>query len=611
MPLLDLQEFEEVNKTFKADYVIVGGGTAGLVLANRLSEDPDVKVVCLESGTDMTDDPRLNIPLLGTTMYENDDYDWGFLTSPQPQLNNRSLGITRGRTLGGTSAIHFGSMKPPSKAGMDGWEDMGNPGWNWDSFKPYLNKGATMHAPEGDLLKHIRFPTETKGDGPLHISYFHNVQNFHDAWFETFEKLGYPQRPEDPIEGGGYGPYPNPTAVDPVNRVRSFAGSAYYDEDTEARPNLYVVVEALVEKIHLERKGPDDVVATGVRASRKDTAYSINAEKEVILAAGAIKSAQLLELSGIGPSTVLSANGIEPFIINDNVGENLQSHAFVAFGYEIYDDAQTVDSIMNYDFAEQIMKQYMEDRSGPMGQIQLVHALVALKDPFMGEDPDLVMQRSIDQCSTTPQKVQCKVMIEKLGDPREPTADITMKPFQIRPRAGPFRSQMWDLKLPGKFISVGTTLLHPVSRGTAHIASSNPHEQPIIDSKMLSHPLDLEYLSRHLINTDSIFDEEPMASIVKQGGIRLHCDEKIKDMDFDRVKDLCKELAVFTNDVCGTCAMLPREKWGVVDPTLKVYGTRNLRVVGEAMFPLLPRGDSIRTAFAVAEKAADIIKGEA
>lgn len=93
MPLLDLNEFEEVNKDFKADYVVVGGGTSGLVLANRLSEDPDVKVVCLEAGTDMIDDPRLNIPMLGTTMYENDDYDWGFLTSPQVSGLNRSISI--------------------------------------------------------------------------------------------------------------------------------------------------------------------------------------------------------------------------------------------------------------------------------------------------------------------------------------------------------------------------------------------------------------------------------------------------------------------------------------------------------------------------------------
>ncbi|KAI5302477.1 hypothetical protein KEM56_000665 [Ascosphaera pollenicola] len=608
MPLLDLNEFEEVNKDFKADYVIVGGGTSGLVIANRLSEDPNVNVVCLEAGTDMGDDPRLNIPMLGTAMYENDDYDWGFLTSPQEQLKGRQLCITRGRTLGGTSAIHYGLMKPPSKVGMDGWEALGNPGWNWDTFEPYLYKGTTMHPPKGELCKHVRFPTEKKGDGPLHISYFEDLQEFHDAWFETFERLGHPQR-DDPIKGGGLGPYPVPTAVDPINRVRSYAGSAYYDEDTETRTNLYVVVDALVEKIHLDKRGENDVVATGVRASNKGTAYTISAAKEVILAAGAIKTPQLLELSGIGSSKILSAQAIEPIIVNESVGENLQSHAFVALGYELRDDCKTVDSVMDYEVAEQIMKQYMEDRSGPMGQLFLVYAIMALKDPFMGEEKQHVIDRVMSQCENTPQKRQCEIMIEKLGDPREPTADITMKPFQIRPRAGPLRSQMWDCKLPGNFISVGTTLLHPVSRGSSHISSSDPQDQPVIDSKMLSHPLDLDYLTRHLMFTDSIFDEEPMASIVKQGGIRLHCEERIKDMSFERVQDLCKELAVFSNDVCGTCAMLPREEWGVVDPNLKVYGTSNLRVVGEAMFPLLPRGDSTRTAFAVAEQAADIIRG--
>lgn len=492
---------------------------------------------------------------------------------------------------------------------MDGWEALGNPGWGWDAFEPYLYKGTTMHPPKGELCKHVHFPTEKMGDGPLHISYFEDLHKFHDTWFETFERLGHPQRREDPIKGGGLGPYPNPTAVDPVNRVRSYAGSAYYDDEVEARPNFYVVVDALVEKINLESKGPDDVVATGIRASNKTTSFTISAAKEVILAAGAIKTPQLLELSGIGCSKVLSAQGIEPVIVNENVGENLQSHALVAFGYELCDDCKTVDSIMDYEVAEQITKQYMEDRSGPMGQLFLVYAIMALKDPFMGEEKQKVIDRVVGQCESTPQRRQCEIMIEKLGDPREPTADITMKPFQIRPRAGPLKSQMWDFKLPGNFISVGTTLLHPVSRGSSHISSSDPHIQPTIDSRMLSHPLDLDYLTRHLIFTDSVFDEEPMASIVKKGGIRLHCDERIKDMSYDRVKELCKELAVFTNDVCGTCAMLPREEWGVVDPQLRVYGTRNLRVVGEAMFPLLPRGDSVRTAFAVAEKAADIIKG--
>ncbi|KAI5295515.1 hypothetical protein KEM52_001149 [Ascosphaera acerosa] len=575
MPLLDLIEFEDVNRDFHADYVIVGGGTSGLVLANRLSEDPSIKVVCIEAGTDLLGDPRLTIPMLSAQLYENDDYDWGFITVPQPQLGGRRLGITRGRTLGGTSATHHGSMKPASRIGMDAWEKMGNPGWNWKSFEPYMYKGTTLHAPKGEVAQHVHYPAEAQGNGSLHISYCENLAPYHHAWFETLEKM------------------------------------AYFDDDVEARPNLYVVIEALADRVLLEQgsDGNDDVVATGVAVSNESRSYTISAGREVILAAGALKTPQLLELSGIGKRDVLAAQGIEPVIVNDNVGENLQSQAVVSFGYEVDSGTKTIDSVTDSDFAEEIMQQYMEDRSGPIGQIFLVHHLMSFKDPLVGRDRNAVLQKILDDCTSAPQRKQVEVLWDKVGDPDEATAEITMQPFQIRPRAGPLKSQMWDCKEPGNFVSVGTTLLHPMSRGSVHISSADPHVQPRINSNMLTHVVDRVYLAKHLINTDSIFDEEPMASILKKGGKRLHCDQKLKDMDFDEVLELCKELVVFSNDICGTCAMLPRDEYGVVDPELKVYGTRNLRVVGDAMFPLLPRGDSVRTVFAVAERSADIILG--
>jgi choline dehydrogenase-like flavoprotein len=149
-------------------------------------------------------------------------------------------------------------------------------------------------------------------------------------------------------------------------------------------------------------------------------------------------------------------------------------------------------------------------------------------------------------------------------------------------------------------------LSYPLSRGSVHIQSANPQDAPLIDHGMLRHPVDLKLHARHTMWLEKIAEAEPMASLLKKGGERLHATEPLTDIE--KAKEICKELVLSVYHVSGTCAMIPREDGGVVDTKLKVYGTTNLRIVDASIFPLEARGNIQATVYAVAEKAADIIR---
>ncbi|OBT67941.1 hypothetical protein VE03_02500 [Pseudogymnoascus sp. 23342-1-I1] len=595
------------------DFVVVGGGTSGLVVANRLTEDPHVQVLVLEAGTNRLNDPRLMVPGLGIATYEDPDFDWNFRSSPQEQLNDRQLLASQGRTLGGSSAINMGMVIYPSRVGMDAWERLGNPGWGWEGLSPYIRKFHKATAPSDEVrrfFKGMKYdPRDQGSDGPIQVSFGDQYMPYHGAWLETFKALGYPQI-EDPIKGAGTGPFVSPGAVDPITHTRSHAGAAYFGDSVQNRPNLRVITGALVEKVIFERRD-GLVVATAVRVRKDGNTYKIPVKKEVILAAGATHTPHILELSGIGNAGLLRSHGIEPVVNNPGVGENLQDHGTVAFGYEVTDGLPSGDMSRDPVVAAAAMTAYQKDGSGPLGMVPLVSAFMPCLDFPPDERAQLLQMLDIHSDGEVPpgQKKQFDALRQILQDPNEPTGQYILAPFQILPREGPSPKGIFGLGHPGFFISIVSLLSYPFSRGSVHLGSNDPHGSPIIDSGILRHPVDQELQARHSIWMEKIAETEPMASLLKTGGARLHTAERVTDVL--KAKELSKELVISTFHLSGTCAMLPREDGGVVDSKLRVYGTSNVRVVDASLFPLEPRGNIQATVFAVAEKAADIIKENA
>lgn len=466
--------------------------------------------------------------------------------------------------MGGSSAINLGMVIYPSKVGMDAWEKLGNPGWGWDGVSPYIRKFHKAAAPSDEVrqfFQGMKYDLQDQGsDGPVQVSFGDQYMPYHGAWLNTFKALGYSQV-EDPIKGAGTGPFVSPGAVDPATHTRSHAGAAYFGDSVQARPNLRVVTGALVEKLIFERRD-GLVVATAVQVRKDGNTYKIPVKKEAILAAGATHTPHILELSGIGNADLLRSHGIEPVVNNPGVGENLQDHGIVSFGYEVADGLPSGDMARDPAVAAAAMASYQKDGSGPLGMVPLVSAFMPCLDFPSDERAQLLQMLDVHNGGeiSPGQKKQFDAIRQILQDPNEPTAQYILAPFQLLPREGPSPKGIFGLGHPGFFISIVSLLSYPFSRGSVHLKSDDPTGSPMIDSGILRHPVDLELQARHSIWMEKIAETEPMASLLKTGGVRLHTAERLNDVP--KAKELCKELVLSMFHLSGTCAMLPREDGG-------------------------------------------------
>ncbi|OOG00609.1 GMC oxidoreductase [Aspergillus carbonarius ITEM 5010] len=592
------------------DYVIVGGGTAGLVVASRLTEDSGVSVLVLEAGSNRVEDPRIAVPGLAASTYFDPEFDWCLTSQPQEALNGRCIAEPRGRTLGGSSAINLGMVIYPSRRDIDSWEQLGNPGWNWESLSGYLRKSQTFTPPSDEVRSQLSLgyidPAIQGTSGPVHVSFGDGpFPTFNAAWPKTFETLNH-QLSGDPMSGRANGAFCNPGTIHATSRARSHAGVAYYTSDIAQRTNLRVVTEAFVEKVLLKKTQDGEVAATGIQFTGCDgVRREVAARTEVILSAGAIKTPHLLELSGIGDANRLQAHGIDIFIDNSNVGENLQEHGFVPFSWEVADGQVTGEVLRNPEVAKAAMHAWQSSGAGPLGLCPISSAFITLPELQVGELQDL-LEKYLDKEVPSNLTAQYRVLSQLLKDADEPTGQYTLAPFQITPEKGPSPKGIFAMTEPECFVSIVAVLNRPFSRGSVHLASSDPTALPTFDPRMLSHPLDLELQARHVKWLETLAATEPMASLIKPNGRRLHHSERVSSLETAR--ELTRNRIVAHYHVTGTAAMMPQEIGGVVDERLRVYGCRNMRVVDASVIPLIPRGNIQATVFAVAEKAADIIK---
>jgi choline dehydrogenase-like flavoprotein len=527
----------------------------------------------------------------------------------QPGLNNRKINQPRGKQLGGSSALNIMMVMYPSRRSLDMWETVGNEGWNYDSLAPYFAKFATVHVPPQaakDAIGLTYHDDSLVGSGPVQVSFSEGYGLNNSVWMETFGKFGL-KMTGDMRSESALGAFQQPASIDPATKTRSYAGTAHYTAEIASRPNLTVLTGTVAKKVIFDTAGGAEPVATGVLAQSKDgTERILNAKAEVILSAGSLMSPQILELSGIGSKLLLKSFGIPIVVDNPSVGEYLQDHSITCQGFEVNSGIVSSDVLRDPAALNALLGQYQATREGPMGQSNISVAYAPLIDEsgFVSPETKKSLFAAHDQHTQTADGQILRTLLETTD---EPTAEFILFPGQANTSL-PEPTSMLDYlnpAQPGNYITVMTILNHPFSYGSVHINSADVHKLPTWDPNFNSNPLDLEVGARHARFVEKFAATAPFSNILKPNGARI---PNIKADTLEAAKEVVRQTQVSDFHPCGSATMRPREKGGVVDSRLRVYGVTGLRVVDASIFPFVPLGNLQTTVYAVAEKAADLIK---
>ncbi len=429
------------------------------------------------------------------------------------------------------------------------------------------------------------------------------------AWLDTFVALGYPLT-ASPFSGKSTGPYIAPSTVQASSKTRSYSATAYY-LPAASRTNLKVITGVTVSKIVLEKKSGVQR-ATGVTYTSGGVTTTLKANKEVILSAGALNSPKILELSGIGDPAVLKAAGVPLLVENKYVGTNLQDHVQCAISFEAIDGFPTGDDLLRGDAAAiaAAQQQYAESQSGPLatsGLTQFSYLPTVDFKSDTGSVSNLLSTLKAAKPSHPLDAARIQHLATLLAEGKEGTAQYFLFLAQTSVAGEDTTHGVVPHPQAGNFITPVVGLSHPLSTGTVHISSSNTSIPPTIDHKYLSNPIDLDLHARHVRYIETIARTNPLASFLKPNG-RRNDPLAFIDGSLDKAKAYVKAASTTNWHSVGTVAMAPKEKGGVVDAKLKVYGVEGLRVVDASVFPLVPQSNTQSLVYAVAERAADLIK---
>ncbi|KAI1453184.1 hypothetical protein F4805DRAFT_444512 [Annulohypoxylon moriforme] len=580
------------------DIIIVGGGTAGPVLASRLSEDPNLQVLLIEAGEDLAGDPRAGIPSIGSSLLGSPATNWGFETITQAGLNNRKNIAPSGRLLGGSSAVNGFAFLPNSESNVNSWASIGNHGWDWDSFSASMDRFR------------LTTTSQEKGQSPLKLTIPEEDSQCPRVWRDTLSKLGFPVS-RNSFSGNILGSVTGLETID-LKKRRSHSANAYLNSSVRSRGNLTIWTATLAEKVSFD-KASDVVTATGIQFfdTIKKERGIVQARREIIISAGAINSPRLLEISGIGNGKLLQPLGIDVIIDNPNVGENLQNHPMCTLSFEALDvdeeGFQTVDPILrkDHDAVTAAQRAYTEGL-GPFSKSNL-NILAQLPLMNNGNLDNLMPQRKADMAPSLA-GAQESFVRSVLASPTEASGCyMTIPGFtSFDERGSPISPP------PGKYFTIAVHLSHPLSRGSVHITSASPPESSSgisIDPKYFSHPLDLEVLARHVQLTETIAMTGPLSDHLKRGGKRgpgMPAPGGFSDIQTAR--NYVRNWAKGAHHWMGSCAMAPQDLGGVVDPELRVHGCANLRVCDASIIPIAARSDIQGVVYAIAEHGSQIIK---
>ncbi|TFK86053.1 GMC oxidoreductase [Polyporus arcularius HHB13444] len=596
------------------DYIIIGGGTAGLVVASRLSEDPAVTVGVIEAGEWHASIDGVNVPGMAGSTLGDPQFDWAFMSVPQKHANDRLVYQPRlqsGKGLGGSSAINLLGFNRGSAHEYDAIEAFGNPGWNWEVFLKYFKKASSLmlqapHDSETTLPLPTHLGPEYKleqpdpqwhGDsGPIVKAYSTHFATLHVPFIDALEKLGVPRNTE-PNKGNNIGATTIYCSVDSRTATRSYAGNAYYEANA-GRKNLVVLTNATVSRI-IFNSGSTPLRATGVEFLNGDKKYVAATKGEVVLAAGAFQSPQILELSGIGNKDTLGKHGIETLIDLPSVGENLHDHPDIHVVYEIRPEYETVDIAREPELAAKQLELYKSQKGYLTSALAAVYAFLPTKAFATDEQMAKWKEMATHSVEEAPQgvKKQLETQLKWLFDPASAEGEII-------PFPGLFLPSGVQPVPKTRYSSMLCAGMHPFSRGSVHISSADPRAPPAIDPNYFSNPLDLEILLALFKFALKLYDTDP----IREAVVRRVAPTAEESSSDEALLEYIKNGSGCVYHPLGSASMLPREDGGVVDPALKVYGTANVRVVDASILPIQVAAHIQATVYAVAEKAADIIK---
>ncbi|KAJ5151711.1 hypothetical protein N7492_010006 [Penicillium capsulatum] len=601
-----LHEFSQQDFHF----IIVGGGTAGLAVATRLSEDPTVQVGVIEAGPSAlsADGGAITIPgRYGETI--GSEYDWQFTTTAQPGLAGRSLPWPRGRVLGGSSALNLMAWNRGHREDYDAWAKLGNDGWAWDDLLPYFRQSETFHPPSAAHQEQYRssYEQEFNGtNGPIQTTHMKQYSPAHQYWHDTLNALRVASS-RDSLAGSNVGAWNMLATVDPNRQERSYSASAYY-VPVQSRPNLHVLTEATVMEILLERRD-DQWVATGARIRCDGEETDIHVSREVILSAGSIQSPQLLELSGIGRRDVLEAAGVDVKVPNDNVGENLQDHMMTATIFEVLPTLSSRDDVIGDPaLREAADRAYYASRTGPWTVLPCSVAYCPLSQIITPAKQTELHSRA-EAIAHATGRLEDELCARQFH-PREPRGQVEYL-FDLGNWSPFFQSQ------PGKkYATMLQMLQYPFSRGSIHIPARSDDtpkitatDRPVIDPKYFlgAGEIDREIMELAQQYTNRICATEPLAQIIRG---RVFPPLPKESPEEEIYKDFVKNCTMTDWHPVGTCAMGGRQRAeaGVVDERLRVYGVHGLRVIDASIMPLQIGAHLQATVYAIAEKGAAMVR---
>jgi choline dehydrogenase len=530
----------------EADFVIIGGGSAGCVLANRLSADSRNRVLLVEAGGNGKSFLTSMPAGYGKTTTEF-GHSWHYEGEVEPSIGHRRMLLPRGRGLGGSSNINGLLYVRGQQADFDCWSNLGAVGWGWNDVAPYFRMSET-YAGGSDALR--------GGDGPLKVEEVTHRNPTNDAILAAFHELGVPQS-RDYNGPDQYGAFYYQTTM---HEGRRCSAADAFLRPVMSRPNLRVVTSAECHKVLFEGRR-----ATGVEIKTPSGIETITAKREIILSAGAYHSPKLLMLSGIGPAAHLRDMGISVLSDSAEVGANLQDHYILTMGWRLHKGAYSYNSELGGGRLLLNVLRYLATRKGPMT------IPVAQVGAFVKSDPSLDLPDIQFHCLPVTGDLDAAMAGEKA---------------QLSP---------W----PG--LTLGPNILRPESRGHVRLESADAGAVPEIVHNWLAAEEDQRLSLRAMRMARELVATPSLAALVESErwpGAECQSD--------DELIDYARRYGNTGYHPVGTCRMGIDED-AVLDPQLRVKGVTGLRVVDASVMPRLVSGNTNAASIMIGEKGADLI----